>query len=417
MTDLLSRPILRVPQPATEPDRPVTLVAGLGGAAAALGGLLFCVAVSAAGWFSADTGSFGQAMSVGTLGWLLGNGAGLSGGGVSVSLVPLGFVLAAGLALYRTGRWAASTSRVGSGYDVGLATLMISLGYAVPGVLAAFLVDVQGTQAGVLRAAVAFLVVPVVFGGAGLLSGAGRLRPLLERLPEEARAALSGGVAGVLAMLAAGAVLLMGSLIVHLNTSVQLAEGLHAGLVGGLIFTLLGVALAPNAVLCAAAFAAGPGFAVGTGTEVSPSAVRVGLLPDFPLLGALPTSASAWWLPGLIVLPVLAGAVAGGVAVRRHPTFGVDRAALRGALAGLVGGLVFGLTTVLATGSAAPGRLSHLGPDVIGTTAVCVVAFTLGGAFAAVAGRWLGGGLLRRTPAEPVDEEATQPIPIAPRTD
>ena len=74
MTDLLSRPILRVPQAAAGPDRPVALVAALGAAGVALGGLLFCVAVSAAGWFAADTGSFGQAMSIGALAWLVGNG-------------------------------------------------------------------------------------------------------------------------------------------------------------------------------------------------------------------------------------------------------------------------------------------------------------------------------------------------------
>ena len=212
-------------------------------------------------------------------------------------------------------------------------------------------------------------------------------------------------------MLAAGAIVLVASLVAHFGTALTLTEGLHAGVVGGAILALVGAVLVPNAVLCAAAFAAGPGFAVGTGTQVSPSGVRVGLLPDFPLLAALPHSAAAWWLPGLIVLPVVAGGFAGVVAIRRYPVFGIDRAALRGALAGLVGGVAFGLTTVLATGSFGPGRLHQVGPDVLGTTAVSVVAFMLGGSFAAVASRLLGGLLRRRTAsAEPVDDEATQPI-------
>jgi hypothetical protein len=416
MTDLLSRPILRVPQPAAEPDRPVALVAGLGAAAVSVGSLLFCLATGAAGWIVADTGTFGQAMSMGTLGWLLGNGTGLTGGGVSVGMVPLGFVLACGYALFRVGRWAAVSSRTRSGYDVWLAAVVMCLAYAVPGLLATTLVGVGGTHAELPRAALAFLVLPALFGGLGLLSGSGWLRLLLDRLPEEVRAAAYGGLAGLLVMLVAGAALLAGSLVMHFDTAVTLAEGLHAGFVGGLIFTVLGLALVPNGVLCAGAFAAGPGFTVGSGTQVAPSGVRLGLLPDFPLLGALPTSASAWWLPGLIVLPVLAGAVAGVVAIRRYPVFGVDRAALRGAIAGLLGGVVYGLSTALATGSAGAGRLSQLGPDVIGTLAVCAVAFTLGGAFAAVAGRWLGGGWRhRRTVTDPIDEETTQPIPVAPR--
>ncbi len=277
--------------------------------------------------------------------------------------------------------------------------------------------DVDGARPLLWRAVAAGVVVPLVFGGAGLLSGANLLRPIHDRLPEEARAALIGGVAGVLVMLAVGALLVVSSLVAHFGTALTLAEGMHAGLVGGAIFALVGVTLVPNAVLCAAAFAAGPGFAVGQGTQVSPSGVRVGLLPDFPLLAALPSSAGAWWLPGLIVLPVIAGGAAGFIAVRRYPVFGIDRAALRGALAGLVGGLSFGLMTGLATGSFAPGRLSHVGPDVVGTTAVSVVAFVLGGTFAAVASRLLGGRLHRRTAAaDPVDDEATQPIrlPISP---
>ncbi len=411
MTDLLSRPILRVPAAATRPERPVVLVAAVGAAGVALGGLLICLALSAAGWFSADTGSFGQAMSIGTLAWLVGNGAGLTGGGLAVGAIPLGFVLLAGLALYRTGRWAASTSRVRTGYDVGLAVLTMSGVYAVLGALAAVVVDVDGVHPALWRTAVSFGLVALVFGGAGVLSGAGLVGPLLGRLPEEARAALLGGVCGVLAMIAAGAVLLTLSLVAHFGTAVTLAEGLHAGLVGGTIFALVGVALVPNAVLCAAAFAAGPGFTVGAGTQVSPGGVHLGLLPDFPLLAALPTSASAWWLPGLIVLPVLAGGAAGVAAVRHYPVFGVDRAALRGALAGLLGGLMFGLLTVLATGSFGPGRLHQVGPDVVGTTVVSVVAFVLGGAFFAAASRLLGGLLRRRTEAaEPVDDEVTQPI-------
>jgi hypothetical protein len=417
MTDLLSRPILRVPQAAAGPDRPVALVAALGAAGVALGGLLICVALSAAGWFAADTGSFGQAVSIGTLAWLLGNGSGLSGPGVSVGAIPLGFVLLVGLALYRTGRWAASTSRVRSGYDIGLAAVAMSLVYAALGALAAVVVHVNGTQPTLPRAVPAFVLLALVFGGSGLLSGAAMARPLVERLPEEARAALLGGVAGILAMVVVGSVVLVASLVVHFSTALRLAEGMHAGLVGGAIFALVGAALVPNAVLCAAAFAAGPGFAVGTGTQVSPSGVHLGLLPDFPLLAALPTSATAWWLPGLIVLPVLAGGVAGLVAIRRFPVFAIDRAALRGALAGLFGGLSFGLMTGLATGSLGPGRLHDVGPDVLGTTAVCVVAFVLGGTFAAVASRLLGGLLRRRTrSAEPVDDEVTQPIrpPISP---
>lgn len=415
MTDLLSRPILRVPRATSTPERPVALLAALGAAGVAAGGIVICLSLSAAGWFAADTGSFGRAMRVGVLGWLLGNGSGLSGGGVSVGAVPLGLLFLCAFALHRVGHWAACTSRVRSWSDLALAVATMAGVYAAGGALAAIVVHVGGAHAPVPRTVTAFVIVAAVSGGAGLLRGSGRAGALLSRLPDEARAALLGGASGVLVMVAAGAVVFVVSLVVHVSTALRLAEGLHAGLVGGAILAVVGAALVPNAVLCAAAFVAGPGFSVGTGTEVSPSDVRLGLLPDFPLLAAVPTSADAWWLPALVLIPVLAGAVAGLVAVRRCPVYGIDRAVLRGALAGLAGGAGFGLLTALATGSVGPGRLQHVGPDVLATTAVCVVGFVLGGGLAAAVSRLLAGTSLRRrtSPTGSSDQLRDDPTPVA----
>jgi uncharacterized membrane protein YedE/YeeE len=90
----------------------------------------------------------------------------------------------------------------------------------------------------------------------------------------------------------------------------------------------------------------------------------------------------------MILVPVLAGAVAGVVALRRDPVFGLDQAALRGALSGLVGGILFGLSTWLATGAIGPGRMQDIGPAVLSTTLVCGLAFLVGGAVAACSLRW-----------------------------
>src|SRR5439155_21112442 len=97
-------PILRVPPPQRTPGPPASPVAAAGAASVSAGGLLLFAAVGAVGWFAADVGTFGQAMSVSALAWLLGNGAGLTGGGFTVNAVPLGFMLAFGYALYRVGR-------------------------------------------------------------------------------------------------------------------------------------------------------------------------------------------------------------------------------------------------------------------------------------------------------------------------
>jgi hypothetical protein len=90
MTDLASRPLLRVEPGAPAPERPSPLpsvVAALGAAAA---GLVVCLACAVAGWFSADTGSFSAAVRAGALTWLMSNGAGLHTPAAAITLVPLG---------------------------------------------------------------------------------------------------------------------------------------------------------------------------------------------------------------------------------------------------------------------------------------------------------------------------------------
>lgn len=414
MTDLLSRPILRVTAPRAQPDRPVVLTAALGAASVAVSGLLLFLAVAVAGWFAADTGTFGDAMRVGALGWLAGNGSSLEGSGVAVHAIPLGFLLIFGYALHRVGRWAVASSWVPTPWYVAWASLAMAGVYGAIGCLTAVVASVGGVHAPLPRTVAAFVLVGGGFGAAGLLRGTGTGFRLVARLPDEARSALIGGSGGLLVMLGLSAVVLAVSLILHSSTATTLAQSTGSGVVGSLILAALGAALVPNAVLCAGAFAAGPGFAVGTGTQVSPSGVRLGLLPDFPLLAALPTSADAWWMPALVVLPVVAGGAGGLLAVRRFPTDSIERAALRGALAGMAGGTAFGLLTGLATGSIAPGRLQHVGPDVLATTVVCLAAFAMGGAVAAAGRRALTGVRHRHEPApEPVaGEELTRPIEL-----
>jgi hypothetical protein len=439
MTDLLSRPILRVRPPEPPPLRTGWSVAAVGTAAIALGGLLLCEGASAAGWFAADVGSFRQAMSVGALAWLLGNGAGLTGA-LPIGVVPLGLALLCALALYRLGRWTGLTCRVRSPQELGSAVAAMAVTYGAIGSVTALLSHFDGVYAPPVRTAVAFVALAVVFGGGGLLRGSGLASAPLAALPEELRAAFVGGLGGVLVMIAFSSLAFLLSLGYHFSTASTLAQGLHGGIVGGAILGVVNASLVPNAVLYAGAFLAGPGFTLGSGTSVSPGGIRLGLMPDLPVLAAMPTSSDSRWLAVLILLPVVAGGVAGVLAVRRFPVYGVDHAALRGSLAGLTGGVCFGVLTVAAAGGIGPGRLQHAGPDVLATIAVCAVAFLLGGVVAAVGGRLLGGafsglsGLGGRTrfllsrsrrsgDGEPsdtdrgmgtsADAEATQPVSLA----
>lgn len=389
MTELLSRPILRVEPVEETPNRPVALSAAIAAGWTVVVGLVMCIATAVAAWFAADTGSFTGAIRVGALGWLVGNGGGLHLPGLAVTVLPLGLVVVAAWLLYRGGRWAGERSRVRSPWGVVVGTLVMVAVYAGAGVVVFFVTRADDVHADLLRTVAATGMLPLVFGGLGIVRGAGYGERVLGALPEEARAALTGGLAGVCAMVCVGGMVATVSLLVHFPSAVTVAEGLDSGVVGGAIMALAGAAAVPNAILCAGAFVAGPGFAVGAGTLVAPTEVTLGPLPAFPLLAALPRSGvTAWWQSALIVAPVVAGGLSGLIAVRRYPVFGLDHVALRGALAGLSGGLGFGALTWLATGAIGPGRMQQVGPDVPATLLVCAVAFLLGGAVTAVGERW-----------------------------
>lgn len=407
MTDLLTRPILRVKATSEPPRRPMAVTAAAAGFASAAIGLTVSVALAVGAWFAGDTGTFGDAVRVGVFGWLVGNGATVQVAGVTFTAIPLGLLACWACIVYWLGRWAGLTSSVRHGGDVVTGALLIAVGYAGAGLLARQVAATDAAAVPLARSVVALVLVGLVFGGLGVVRGSDSVEPVLARVPHAVRACLTGSFAGVATMVAVSAVVLVVSLVVHFSDAVSLQEGLVSSGIGGVAVALIGVAALPNAILCAGAFVAGPGFAVGSATTVAPGDVSLGPVPGLPLLAALPSNGGqAWWQAVLILVPVLAGAVAGLIAFRRDPVFGLDQAALRGAASGLGGGLVFGLSTWLATGAIGPGRMQDVGPFVLATTAVCAVAFVLGGATAAVLARWWQS---LRMPAPTVPAPPTAP--------
>jgi hypothetical protein len=407
MTDLLSRPILRVDRSSAEPDRSSQVVVAAAAVAAAAVGLVLCLACAVGGWFAAGAGSFPGGVRAGSLAWLLANGASLHTPTTTITVVPLGATAVLGWLLYRAGYWAGGHTTVTSLRGAARSTGVLAVAYCLSSLVVA-LVSRGGTvHAGATRTALATLVLGLVAGGAGILRGSGLTGRLHARTPAEGLAVVSGAAAGVATMLAAGAVLVAGSLAVHFTTAMNIAEGLHAGAVGGLLLCLMGCCLVPNAAVYAGAFAAGPGFALGTGTTVAPSGVRLGAMPAFPLLASVPQSSGGRWLQALVVVPVVAGMVAGVVVVRRRLEVGPLRAGLLGGVAGLLGGLSFAVLCELASGAVGPGRMQDVGPDVTPTLAICLVAGLIGGTVAAGGGSWLGGAARARRNRTPVEGSGT----------
>ncbi|MFI7012811.1 DUF6350 family protein [Streptomyces sp. NPDC050164] len=177
-------------------------------------------------------------------------------------------------------------------------------------------------------------LVAVVAAGAGVWSAYGRpggpLRRLLGVLPVGVRPLLLGpdgrpgvatraAAAGAAVLLGGGALLVALSLVGHGAAAQAALLRLTEGWSGRFAVLLLCAALVPNAAVWAAAYALGPGFALGTGHVVSPlSSAPAPFLPPFPLLAAVPEAGEGrlvhWVAAGAV--PVVAGVVVGRVVAK-----------------------------------------------------------------------------------------------------
>ena len=159
----------------------------------------------------------------------------------------------------------------------------------------------------------------------------------------------------VAGLLAVGALLVAISAIAHSDRIAAVAEALDPDLPGMLALAMAGAALVPNAVVWAASYALGPGFALGAGTSVAPGAVELGIVPALPALAAVPADAPGPW--GWLVLagPIGVGVLT-GAGIRRISASGrvgmVGEAFGAAVTAALV---MAGLATLPAARSAQPG--------------------------------------------------------------
>ena len=114
----------------------------------------------------------------------------------------------------------------------------------------------------------------------------------------------------ILAALSGIAFLVVGiSLLIRISTVKDLTQVLEPGILGGLLLLLLNILYLPNAAVATIGYFAGPGFAIGNGTIISPLSYQVPEIPALPILGALPTGKFALALIAVLFF------VAAGVAL------------------------------------------------------------------------------------------------------
>ncbi|MGH1549352.1 cell division protein PerM [Leifsonia poae] len=205
-------------------------------------------------------------------------------------------------------------------------------------------------------------------GGTAVLSV---LRTRTDVVPEQLRigalAALRAGTAATAIVIGVAALILALLIFGHYGTIISLYEQVQSGVVGGVALTIGQLALLPNVVVWMASWLVGPGFAIGTGSSVSPIGTDLGPLPGLPLFGVIPPGGFAFGLVGVVV-PLLAGFLAGALLRSRVDAVvgrfdGVRDRVLVALGIGVVAGIQLGLLAWWSSGAIGPGRLHDVGPN------------------------------------------------------
>ncbi len=374
--------------------RPLTLLALLGGGAAAAGTLVVCLGVAVVGWFLTDAGGHGSpsgALRVGALGWLMGHGSGVRIEGVLVTAMPLGITILAAWTIWRLGlRVGDSVSGHGPDADaiadgerdwtVPLALSLFTAGYVVTGVLTATLAATATTDPSAPRVVMWSLLLCLGVGGPAIAVGSGRAAIWAAGLPPAVGTAAHGCRRILQLWLAVAALAFAIAFVIDFGTAANVMSQLHTDAGDAALLTAISLTVVPNAVAWSGAYLLGPGFTVGAGTLVTPNAVALGPLPMFPMLAALPDDGSTpGWTPWLVALPLVVGIVGSAWAQRRYPTTRWEEGALRGCAGGVLAGLAFGVLAAVAGGAVGPGRMRDVGPLAFDALVHAITAFGIGG--------------------------------------
>ncbi|MEV4948185.1 DUF6350 family protein [Streptomyces sp. NPDC053755] len=410
------------PAPPTEPlllqrGRSTVLAAAFvrGGTAAVLGLGGLAVLVTAA-WIGSpypDSGPGGALHTAAGL-WLLAHGADLvrtetlSGVPAPLGLSPLLLMILPGWLAHRAARDTLEPDEGRPKPSTGGAVTAVCSGYLLVAACVAAYAASGPLPADPVATALWLPAVVASAAGLGVWTAIGRPLP---RGEQAAVALRSAGLAAV-TLLGGGAVLAG----VALGRHGAEAQASFAGLAGewsgrsGLL--LLTVALAPNAAVWAAAYALGPGFALGTGAVATPLGFTGdAAVPAFPLLAALPAEGPGGWQHRAVAaVPLVAALALGWCAGRSARLWTVRETVLTALAAAGACGVAMALLAAAAGGPLGSGRLSAFGPVWWQTGAAAVLWSAAPGLPTALAVRaWARRGL-KPTPV-PVPLPVAAPVP------
>ncbi|MCW2494427.1 DUF6350 family protein [Jatrophihabitans sp.] len=395
--------------------RSLWLAAAWTGVGAAVVCATIAIVFVAALWLPVSGGSSGRtgsAIRAGLLTFLAALHGGITVDGVSGNWLPLGMMIAVGITAWRAGSGLADVAAELDEQDPArliVAGAAQSLSFMVAAVVVVPFATLGTSHASIVGVGLSALLLFALTGGVAFIRSTPLRERLLAEVPAELQLAARGVAAMVTVYLGFGALLVLGSLMLHHREVEELSRQVGGGW-GGVPILLLGILSAPNAAIAGASYLAGPGFALGHGTSVSLTGTAHGTLPAFPVLAAVPSGSGAgpvvWVLAALLL--VAGGALLARLAARVPGL--VNR--LRVVAAGALGtALVMTLLGWQGGGSVGAARLSAVGPSPWRLGLATGLEVGVVAAVAVAAAALLGS--VRHPAVTPVPGDAVTPVPVA----
>ena len=357
-------------------------------------GLVIIVVPVLLGWAfsSGPAAAFAEALrSTGHI-WMAAHHVPVILAGVNVSVLPLGLLVLPVTLLYLAGRWAARAATPTSAADALVFALSTAGAYALFNVIVNAWVSTSSVSSAwwkvlITTGLLGFVTVGMAIAREQKLSLGERVDPRVQLIAKAASI-------GVVAILALSSLLAAVALGFHLDEVSDSFTLLGTGVVGGLLLTIISLLYLPNIAVWSASFALGPGFLMGTGTQVAASTTQTGALPVFPLVPAIPANGTPpLAAAAVLVIPLVAAMVMGWFVARRTAQDSAEASAGWGAVAGVVAGVALAILAGISGGSLGGGRLSQVGPQVIPVAFFAIFTFGV----VAAASAWVVAQQRQRT--------------------
>lgn len=293
-------------------------------------------------------------------------------------LIPLGFSILIGWAIYRAGRRLSSDEFLGASWFGAILSYSV-LAIALTGVASTKKIFVLDWQAIFIPTAIfaTILIIGSVVGApkyetSGALRDrvAGFFSTRFEKLPWSIKPLLSpalrAGTAVVLALTAVSSIVIAISFAFNWIEVIRLYQSLQLSFLGTLTVSLGQLALLPNAIAFGNTWLFGVGFSIGEGSMVNPMGTELGPMPAIPMLAVVPVGSSSLGIL-FVIIPLLAAFLA-TLLVKSHTAelrfnyaSATSAALALGLSIGFVAAVEMFILADFSGGSIGPGRMAQVG--------------------------------------------------------